>query len=612
MLKPELSVRRKRTVVDVKLPSWITENSLRNKVLYLFLPLIIAAVLIVGGMSYGIEVHQIKKNALILTKNTVNQTEALLNDRFSSVFQQLVAIYESSAVQGILLYGDAGDPTAKSNDIISIGNQFTNVFLSNLSMVDSFYFSTKSGTEVKLFENDVPMSTGINIDEWLEKYQGSDTGFYWLNSHTDTAFVTQGNRQVISIFANSGRPDSTSGAVLLMNLQSSYFSDILKNVKVSTNGYILLISRDGVMNTVRSKANNLTADTIGQLRDNMGRAGSMYVRSVGGKKMLVVYQSLKINNWVIAAVIPQGDLLSGAYQFLVFLAVIMILVILVSSYVAIRFSRTLTNSIEYLSRQVKEFDAGNLDVRFDVKDTNEIGVLANGLSCLTITVSNLVEEVKREQERKAKVELLALQSQIKPHFLYNTLGSIKHLIDMGKNTMASQMCGALSKFYMIGISKGKELIPVRQEIDHVRNYLLIQKMRYGEEFNYDIQISDEILDAYILKLTIQPIVENAIYHGIKNKPGSGIITLSGRKENRDILFEILDDGAGMSEEKLENLKKSIRLSGIEENPVTFGLRNVNQRIILHYGEPYGLQIESVEGVYTRVVIRIPFDFGQSL
>lgn len=596
----------------MKLPSWFTGRSLRDKVLLFFLPLIISAVLIVGVLAYGIEVRQIQSNALYLTRNTVNQTAVLLNDRFSAAFQQFVAVYESPAMQDILLDGDMGNQKAESNDIVSINDQFNSLYLSNLNMVDSLYFSNTSGINVKLFENDVPIFSGIDLNKWLQKYQGASSGFYWLNSHPDTAFVTPEERQVISIFVNFGRPGLPSSAVLLMNLQSSYFADILQNVKVSSNGYILLISQDGVMNTVQAKGENLSPRTVAQLRGAAGKAGSLHVNSVSGRKMLVVYQTLKVNNWVIAAVIPQSDLLSGAYQFLIFLGLIVVLVIIISSNLAIYFARTLTNSIEYLSRQVKRFDAGNLDVSFEVRDTDEIGVLANGLSCLAITVSNLVEEVKKEQERKAKVELLALQSQIKPHFLYNTLGSIKHLIDMGKNNMASRMCGALSKFYMIGISKGRELIPVRQEIDHARNYLLIQKMRYGEQFNYDIQVSDAILDAHILKLTIQPIIENAIYHGIKNKPESGIITLSGWREGPDIVFEILDDGAGMDEEKLKNLRVSIQQSGIEENPITFGLRNVNQRIILNYGKPYGLRIESVEGVYTRVTVRIPFDSGQSL
>ena len=169
-----------------------------------------------------------------------------------------------------------------------------------------------------------------------------------------------------------------------------------------------------------------------------------------------------------------------------------------------------------------------MNVSFQVQTDNEIGVLAHGLSYLKIAVTELLAQVRREQEQKTKMQLLALQEQIMPHFLYNTIGSIRQLVNMGNSRMASDMCVELARFYRLGISGGKEIVTIKEELEHVASYLEIQKMRYGNDFEYEIDVAKELQSIRILKLSLQPLVENAIYHGIKTKDGIGRITLNYR------------------------------------------------------------------------------------
>ena len=543
-----------------------------------------------------------------MLKDTVYQTSNFVNDKFTMMFEQLVSLEEDSASQNLMInqYADP-NKSEKYNNIIEMNRRLNDIYLGYYQMLDSIYFYSKGGTEIKLFRDAVPMQIGLNLDQWDDIYNNSDKGYYWLNNHIDEVFRTVEQRQVMSVFKIYGNKDAALNYILLFNLKNQYFSTILQNVKISSNGYMVLISPDGMISSKEVlPAYDIAKPGLDYLREKQEDEGSFNIRSIKGEKMLVVYNTIKINNWRIAAIVPEKEILESASQIKYISLLIIIILIFVSTIVAAIFAGSISGPIRFLSKRVREFEKGNFNVKFDVKDSNELNILANGLSSLVKTVENLLQKVKDEQEKKRKVELLALQSQINPHFLYNTLASIKHLIDMNENERASKMVGALTKFFMIGISKGKEIITLREEIEHVQNYLSIQKMRYSKDFEFSFQIDENILDCRIIKLTLQPIVENAIYHGIKNKQEMGMIKLNGYQEETDIVIEVWDDGAGISTERLQGLIKSINLSEIEENPTTFGLRNVNQRIKLHFGEPYGLSIESTENIYTKVTIRIPF------
>lgn len=219
-------------------------------------------------------------------------------------------------------------------------------------------------------------------------------------------------------------------------------------------------------------------------------------------------------------------------------------------------------------------------------------------------IDNLMEQIKKEQEKKKKLEFAVMHAQIHPHFLYNTLYSIKSLCDMGMNREASSMISALSNFFRISISKGQEMISIEEEIEHIKSYLFIQEMRYGDDFSYEIDVDQHILSFRIIKLTLQPLVENAIYHGVKQKRGKGTILVKGYCINDTIYFEVIDNGVGMDVNKIKEIMDA--LNNKEENAALgIGLRSVHERIQLHYGSSYGMHIESELGKGTKVTVTVP-------
>lgn len=270
--------------------------------------------------------------------------------------------------------------------------------------------------------------------------------------------------------------------------------------------------------------------------------------------------------------------------------------------------------LQDLTTTITKDDLQALVSRSNVDEITELGLSFN---IMTSKVRELLDSKMREQENLKKAELKALQAQINPHFLYNTLDTIVWMAEANKPDQVIELVRALSSFFRIALSRGKDWITIRQEIEHVRSYLYIQKIRYRDILDYEFDIDESILDGTILKLTLQPLAENALYHGIKNKRSGGKITIRARRaENASVLLEVQDDGIGCTPYKLGKILEQLNeesdvVSRTEEG---FGLTNVNKRIKLYYGSQYGLSIESRYQEGTKITVAIPLmqDDGEIL
>lgn len=288
------------------------------------------------------------------------------------------------------------------------------------------------------------------------------------------------------------------------------------------------------------------------------------------------------------------------FSFIAF-AGILLLLILLSYSIPLSITRPITKLGEVTDQVAK----GNLSVRSDVETGAEVGMLSDSLNTMIDKINELLEQVKKEQVRLRKAEFELLQSQINPHFLYNTLDAIVWLAEAGEQKRVVSMVGSLSDFFRTSLNQGKDIIPIREELQHVRSYLEIQQVRYQDILQYEICVPEE-LDIYLIpKITIQPLVENALYHGIKNKRGAGKIVICGQKNEDSFIIQIKDNGIGISRERLEEVQNGIEQKSLAENAI-YGLYNVNERIRLNFGEKYGISIESVYGEGTVVNILLPY------
>lgn len=303
--------------------------------------------------------------------------------------------------------------------------------------------------------------------------------------------------------------------------------------------------------------------------------------------------------------IKKSSLTLTAIQVLITLLVLCVsIVALISVSLAIRKP---IHDMEVLSSLIAK---GELDTKVEITPLKELTPLADNLNTMAENIRNLIDTNIKEQQNLQKAEMKTLQAQISPHFLYNTLDTIIWLAESNESEEVIKITRALSGFFRIGLSKGHEWITVDQEIDHVRNYLTIQKMRYRDILDYSLEIDSRLLSMSILKLVLQPLVENAIYHGIKNKRGRGKLTVIAQLqeiENKDLMFfSIEDNGIGFTEERLNEVKSElINGNDPEKLTVIYGLYNVNKRLKLYYGESVNLNIESEYGKGAKISFYVP-------
>ena len=309
---------------------------------------------------------------------------------------------------------------------------------------------------------------------------------------------------------------------------------------------------------------------------------------------------------------------------------------------SVKLSSSITNPVRNLCKRVQAIGDGDLTVQTPIQAQEyEIQTLSDGFENMVERLNQLIEQNRQEQISLRSAELALLQAQINPHFLYNTLDAIVWLIEMEKNEQAVEMVTSLSGFFRSSLSKGRDIISLREEEQHVRSYLEIQQVRYKDILEYKIEIAPELETFEVPKLTLQPLVENAIYHGIKLKRGCGLIRVTGSMQNGVIVLQVSDNGAGMDEERLaqvrgalvyhhgdaaDNRNQSTKTedTGVQSQArgvlppngdqqqaasasqrVGFGVATVHERIQLLYGSEYGLQIESVPGQGTCVTVRLP-------
>lgn len=275
---------------------------------------------------------------------------------------------------------------------------------------------------------------------------------------------------------------------------------------------------------------------------------------------------------------------------------------------SIRLGQSVTVPIMKLCRRAQEVTGGDLTVREPLpSDIYEIRTLGEGIEHMIARLNAQIEENTQKQERLRRMELALLQAQINPHFLYNTLDTIIWLIEAGKPQEAEEMVSDLSVFFRHTLSKGKDIITLAEETEHVRSYLQIQQARYKDILCYTIDAAPDILTVELPKLTLQPLVENALYHGVKLKRAMGCIYVVGRREGEDVLLQVTDDGPGITPERLEELRAAMEGG----KRVGFGLATVDERLRLLFGAGYGLKLSSRQGVGTTVTVRIPYQHEET-
>ena len=383
-----------------------------------------------------------------------------------------------------------------------------------------------------------------------------------------------------------------------LDLQFSSIAAYVDDVGIGTRGYTFLIDQRGRL--VYHPQQQLIYVGIKQ-EDTLryaGRGDGVYTEG----NTLRIVRSIPQSKWRLVGVSYLDELVetprNAALRMIVMVGSVALLLVLGVA----AFAMGLVSApIQRLVAQMHRFEQDATGFQYEpIRGTQEIAVLSDSFGHMVCRIQELIEEVKHDEETLQKTELKALQAQINPHFLYNTLDSIQWMCEVGRNTDAVQMVGALARLFRISISRGAELIPIRRELEHAESYLIIQKFRYKDQFQYRFVVDDSLLDCLCSKITLQPIIENAILHGFGEFVDAGEIIIEVKDDGADIIMSVTDNGIGMEKDVCARL-----LSAQEDSSSGIGLKNVNDRNQIYFGEQYGLSIESEPDEGTCVTIRLP-------
>lgn len=336
-----------------------------------------------------------------------------------------------------------------------------------------------------------------------------------------------------------------------------------------------------------------------------GMSGAATYREGHAKKTVLTYEEPLVG-WKLVGLIPFEQYQAQSRYILQLTAVAVAIAVLATAGLILFLIQRVTNPLQTLARLLSKVNPEEPLPQYPANSDDEIGKLAESYNMLGTHIEKLKRELIQSEARKKEADMRALQAQINPHFLYNTLSSIHWIALLTEEKRIADMVGALSDFLRFSLNKGKEFCPVHQELSHIKNYVQVQSIRFPDQFDVDIVADPELQDKLMLKLLLQPLVENAMIHGVQKKEGKGMITVFVERQGSRMSFLVLDDGVGMSEELLQLVRSSIYAGGGEDSPDTsYGLRNVNERLLLHYGPEAGLTIESKPQAGTRVSFSIP-------
>ena len=397
---------------------------------------------------------------------------------------------------------------------------------------------------------------------------------------------------------------STLG-VLLVDMNYSSIEQILKKANVGNSSeYVYLI--DGKGEIIYHPGQKLIYTDLYQ-ENNIEAAGyedGSTEEIFQGEKRLVTVKTVSYTGWKIVSVVPMSSFdmgMTGTKYFVIMLVTVsMLAVILLNQLV----SASIAMPLKKLNNSVKEWETGNMNPSIYIGGSMEVEHLGRTLRSTVEQIRQLMQDIVVEQEEKRKSELDALQSQINPHFLYNTLDSIVWMIEGERYEDAVFMITQLASLFRISLSRGKTVISVEDELKHARNYMNIQKVRYKNNFEVRFDIDPEILQCCTVKLVVQPLLENAIYYGVECMDGDGEIDVNGYRREDDIYIEVRDNGLGIPEDEVEQLLKEN--NRVHKRGSGVGLLNVHNRIRLRFGEEYGLEIESEPDEGTTVRIHLPY------
>ncbi len=580
-------------------------SSMRTKLTFSYLLLTMLPLLFISWYVYSIASDTLKDEVSSYILNTIGQVNVNIDNTFVQLSKKAMRIGSDETLKYIIEKDMDRPVEEKLQDDDTVSDIISEV-MQDFPGIEAAYIYSYSGDTygMKGVESSMDSDFFLTSASWFKSMNSLQKKSMILPTYLPADVLSgTGERYVFSYITRiTDIATNKNIGYIKFDLDTSLFEELFESLE----GNIIVID-----NNKRIIYDTDPAYISTQLRtDYLGELLEMQDGRMQSGDQLVFFDTSAMTGWTVIIEMPANAIFAKIYAFEYTLIYTLLLCVFFALVVSVLMSRSLTEPINALRSQMKEVESGRFDIAVSVKSNDEIGELSKSFSSMLGRIKELIQSVYQTEIYRKEATISALQAQINPHFLYNTLQIIDIMAEDKGADEISSACQALAKIFRYSISKGKDIVTVREEIEHVRNYVYIQKLRLGDKLlEVEYNIPDEVMELEILKLVIQPLVENSVVHGIEATSRKSLIRISAAVDIDDLIITIEDTGVGMDEEELRKVQRGLydTPQGGEVKSSTGGiaLQNVHSRIKLYYSERYGMSIHSRKNKGTKVTLVFP-------
>lgn len=583
---------------------WINDQSIRYKLFITYLALITLPICLFLLVNIYYTSHETEQQTLYSLRQVQSQTKSFLEFKTESAKNLL----DMLVLNDMVLELSIKEKEYYTDNIgfwMDDNSKLTRVFYISQYNPDitSVTFYMKKGLASVVETDDYKMLQPVENTFWFKQLLKGGNRIQWIKEPAAGNAGSEGNISAVKGIVNMQDISSISGAIRLAIPIQVFRTALDQSLFTESTSAYLVNSRNEIICSSSNISGNLPTD-LSRFIQSPGveqNDDGWVTERISGEDFLLGLQSIKNTDWRLLLAVPYKDIRMYSDRTRIQMLLILIIVAPLTLPLSFIVSASATNRIRKLITQMGKVVYGDFNISILPANNDEIGQLTKNFNYMLTKMSMLIDERFNMGREMKNLELKALQAQINPHFLYNTLDLIDWISVKNNSPEASRLVKAMSKFYKLSLSNGMDIVTIRNEIEHVKTYVQIQNMRFEDKIQLLIDIPEKMYTYSIPKIILQPLVENSILHGILERDGeSGIIRISGIISDGNILIRIHDDGAGMSEEMLSDIPAGV----ISSEAHGYGVRNIDERLKLYYGSEYGLTYSSRVGAGTTVEIKI--------
>ena len=565
-------------------------GSLQSVITIYFGVIIILVIVFMSAIIYSKFVKTVDNNAVIGTSQTINQ----VNRNLQYYLQGMNEVSNTVAEQ---LNSPTSNGIEKARDVFKM----TITLRKDIESISVF---TEDG-KMMVSTSNLPLKKGLDVksEDWFQKVIEEPGKINFSNPHVQNLYKGE-HRWVVSLSkeVKYNKNGKEIRLIALVDMKFTSIDELCHLIELGKKGYVYIINNDGIIIYHPQQQLIYTGLKNEKIDFAVNNEDGSYIQNNNGEKTVMTIKTVGYTGWKIVGISYYNEMVTSKkeiYYYIISVVAVSIIVLFVMSLII---SARISLPIKKLEKLMARVEKGELDIYAEIKGEDEVKQLSKTFNSMISRIRNLMDEIFKEQEAKRKSEIKALQAQINPHFLYNTLDSIVWMAENGESKGVITMVIALANLFRTSISRGKEIIKIKDELENARSYLVIQQMRYTDKFDYIIEADEAVLEYRTFKIVLQPIIENSIYHGIKRMVDRGMIKVTAEIIDDKLLLQVIDNGLGMSKETAESILSKEPKGKVSSG---IGVKNVHERIQLYFGNEYGLEIESELEVGTCVKIWLP-------